>query len=333
MLRSSWRWLAGCVALAVPLAVPAHHSVAFYSNDKIELRGEITKIEWQNPHIQFGFRTVGSDGVEKMWRLESSSIFLRLKDGVTRDLFRAGDEVKVFGRTSAHDASAILVTNMLLPDGREAPLWPDAAPHFVSADKMIKATAQLVDAAAENRGIFRVWRPDALLTPGRLEGLPYTDAAVAARKSFDLLAAAARCEPEGMPRIMIALFPFEFVDRGNEIALRTELYDTERTIHMDRKAPPAGERPSKLGYSVGEWQDGALVVKTTLVNWPYFDTSGTPLSANVRIEERYTLSSDQTRLDFAMTVDDSTTFTAPAELNITWDAYGDTIGRYDCKRG
>jgi hypothetical protein len=332
MLRSSWRWLAGCVALAVPLAVPAHHSVAFYSNDKIELRGEITKIEWQNPHIQFGLRTVGSDGVEKMWRLESSSIFLRLKDGVTRDLFRAGDEVKVFGRTSARDASAILVTNMLLPDGREAPLWPDAAPHFVSADRMIKATPQLVDAAAENRGIFRVWRPDALLTPGRLEGLPYTDAAVAARKSFDLLAASARCEPEGMPRIMIALFPFELVDHGREISLRTELYDTQRTIHMDRTAPPPGEPASKLGYSVGEWRDGQLIVNTTRVNWPYFDQSGTPISENVQIEEHFKVNGDQTRLDYELTVVDPATFKSPATLDFSWLAYGDTIQRYDCRR-
>lgn len=45
------------------------------------------------------------------------------------------------------------------------------------------------------------------------------------------------------------------------------------------------------------------------------------------------MSSDQTRLDFAMTVDDPTTFTAPAKLDIAWYAYGDTIGRYDCKRG
>ena len=142
------------------------------------------------------------------------------------------------------------------------------------ADKWITAKPQLVDAAAENRGLFRVWRPNA----ASLAALPYTDAAVAARKSFDLLAAAARCGPEGMPRIMITLFPYEFVDRGNEILVRAELYDTERVIHMDRTAPPPGEPHSVLGYSVGEWRDGVLVIKTSLVNWPYFDQIGTPLS-------------------------------------------------------
>src|SRR6185503_3678786 len=99
---------------AAPFAL-AHHSVAYYSaSDRIELAGEIASIQWQNPHIRFELKTVGADGAAKVWRLESSAIFLREKDGVTRDLFRVGDRVQVFGRTSSHDASRLLVTNMLL---------------------------------------------------------------------------------------------------------------------------------------------------------------------------------------------------------------------------
>ena len=147
-----------------------------------------------------------------------------------------------------------------------------------------------------------------------------------------MLAAAERCGPEGMPRIMMTLFPYEFVDRGSEIRVRTELYDTERIVHMDRTAPPAGEPRSVLGYSVGEWRDGALVIQTSLSNWPYFDQIGTPLSEDVRIEERYTLSDDQTRLDVEITVTDPTTFKSPAIIRNSWLAYGDTIQRYDCQK-
>jgi len=321
-------WLIGGVALLTAPTVFAHHSVAYYSTDSIELAGEITAIQWQNPHISFALRAVDGEGVQKTWRLESSSIFLREKDGVTRDLFRVGDRVKVFGRTSSHDASRLLVTNMLLPAGREAPLWPNSEPHFVSADKWIAAKPQIVDAAAENRGIFRVWRPNEV----SLASLPYTDSAIAARKSFDMLAAAERCGPEGLPRIMITLFPYEFVDQGNEILVRAELYDTERIVHMDRTAPPANEPHSVLGYSVGEWRDGTLVIRTSLIDWPYFDQIGTPLSKNVRVEERYKLAGDQTRLDVEITVTDPTTFESPAVIRNSWLAYGDTIRRYDCRK-
>jgi hypothetical protein len=320
--------LLACFVLCTPLAVFAHHSVAYYSGERIELAGELTEVRWQNPHIGFALRTVASDGAEKMWRLESSAIFLREKDGVTRDLFRVGDPVKVFGRSSPHDAAALLVTNMLLPDGREAPLWPNTGPHFASADKWITAKPQLADAASERRGIFRVWRPNEV----SLATLPYTDAAIAARKSFDLLAAAERCGPEGMPRIMMTLFPYEFVDRGSEILVHVELYDTERIIHMDRTAPPPSESRSVLGYSVGEWRDGVLVIKTSLLNWPYFDQIGTPLSENVQVEERYKLSEDQARLDLEITVTDATTFESPAVIRNSWLAYGDALRRYDCRK-
>jgi hypothetical protein len=320
--------LIAVLTVLTSLPVLAHHSVAYYSSERIELAGEITAIKWQNPHIGFELRTADGSGAAETWRLESSSIFLRENDGVTRDLFRVGDRVKVFGRTSSHDAAELLVTNMLLPDGREAPLWPNTSPHFVSADKWIAATPKLVEAAAENRGIFRVWRPNEV----SLASLPYTDAAIAARKSFDMLAAAGRCGPEGMPRIMITLFPYEFVDRRSEILVRAELYDTERIVHMDRSAPPAGEPRSVLGYSTGEWRDGALVIKTTLVNWPYFDQIGTPLSENVEVVERYRVTDDQTRLDVEITVTDPTTFQSPAIIRNSWFAYGDTLRRYDCRK-
>jgi hypothetical protein len=326
MKRLHVRSLFWAVALCAASLARAHHSVAFYSNDKIELAGEITSIQWQNPHIRFELR-VDDDGVPKVWQLESSSIFLREKDGVTRDLFRVGDSVRVYGRPSPHDAAALLVTNMLLPDGREAPLWPNTSPHFVGTHRWITTTPTLVDAAAENRGIFRVWRP----TQASLAGLPYTEAAVADRRSFDMLAAATRCGPEGMPRIMMTLFPYEFVDRGAELLVRTELYDTERVVHMDRTAPPPGEPHSVLGYSVGEWQDGVLVINTSLVSWPYFDQIGTPLSEDVQVVERYALSDDQARLDVEITITDPRTFTEPAVVKNPWFAYGDTLRRYDCQ--
>lgn len=321
-------WLPAALALITPLAGLAHHSVAYYSDEKIELEGEIAEVRWQNPHIRFALRTVGRDGANKTWRLESSAIFLREKDGVTRDLFRVGDRVRVYGRPALHDTAELLVTNMLLPDGREAPLWPNTGPHFVGTDKWITAKPQLLDAAAENRGIFRVWRPN----QASLAALPYTEAAITARKSFDMLAAAERCGPEGMPRIMMTLFPYEFVDRGSQVLVRAQLYDTERVVHMDRAAPPAGEPHSVHGYSVGEWRDDVLVINTSLINWPYFDQMGTPLSENVRVEERYQVNEDQTRLDVEITVTDPTTFRSPAIIRNSWLAYGDTMRRYDCRK-
>jgi hypothetical protein len=131
---------------------------------------------------------------------------------------------------------------------------------------------------------------------------------------------------------MVNPHPFEFIDRGSEIILRAELYDVERVIHMDTDSAPDEEPWSRLGYSVGHWVGGDFIVRTTRANWPFFDTIGTPLSEDVEIEERYSLSADQSRLDFEITITDPSTFTSPAHLDGYWLSLGESIQSYDCQR-
>jgi hypothetical protein len=220
------------------------------------------------------------------------------------------------------------LTNVLFTDGREASLWLDQAPRF--KDDVIRTAERVVDAARENRGFFRVWsqpRP----SPTKVNAT-FTPAALEARKSFDLLDNfATRCGPQGMPGAMIGPLPVEFVERGNDIVVHAEIYDTTRTIHMDQTAPPAGTAPSILGHSVGRWDNGTLVVNTTLVDWPYFDTIGTPQSNAVAIEERYSLSADQTKLDLRLTVTDPANVVGPAIIDTHWLALGATVQRFDCQ--
>jgi hypothetical protein len=319
------------IGALAPASSQAHHSIAIYSTDTIELAGKLAAIEWQNPHIRFTLQARDAEGSEQLWHLESSSIFLRERDGVTRDLFRVGDTVRVAGRPSRRDALTLLVTNMLLPDGREAPLWPQATARFVAPERMIQGVSRAVNAAAENRGLFRVWLPP--IQSSRAD-LPFKNAAIDARRGFDIGAFAQRCEPEGMPRIMHTnVFPRELVDRGDTIELKTELFDTVRIIHMDRAEPPPGEPRSRLGYSVGSWDGRTLVVRTTHVDWPYFDNIGTPQSELVEITERFALSADQSRIDYEMSVIDAATFESPAVIGSQWQAFAGEVQRYDCRPG
>lgn len=324
------------VVLLGSVSAVAHHSLAIYSTDTTVLEGDVVDVLWANPHVQIKLSAPGPDGKQAVWDIESGSLMTLQRSGVTRDLLRNGDHVKVSVRVSKRDPLMAGATTMLLPDGREVQLATGAPPYFTDNERYVKGSDRVVaDAARENRGIFRVWSvpsPNSV-TAAALQALPYTATAVAARSKFDLYDNfATRCEPEGLPRIMFNPHPFEFIDRGSTIALRTELYDTERTIHMDRTEPPANEAASRLGYSVGRWDGGALVVTTTKVSWPYFDNNGTPQSPSVRIVERYTLGGDQGRLDFEMTITDAVTFTAPAVVRGHWLALGGTIPRYDCRR-
>lgn len=332
---------ARCVLILLATAVPfspagAHHSTAFYAREFIELEGTFTRIDWINPHVRFVLRTIEANGEEKLWSMEASATSALQRRGVSRELFRVGDRVRVAGHPSTRNDAELQLTNVLLPDGREASLWLDSAPRFAAAGgAMIRNADVVVDAARENRGLFRVWtapRPNPLTGDVISLNQPFTAAAVEARKSFDQLDNfATRCEPAGMPAMMVSPLPYEFVDRGSTIELRAEIYDTIRTIHLDRASPPPDVAASPLGYSVGQWEDGALVVTTTRINWPYYDTIGTPQSDAVEITERFALSVDQTRLDFRITVRDPATLTDPAVIVGHWLALGHDVQRFACQ--
>lgn len=315
-----------CLTL-LPLAASAHHSVAYYGDEVIELVGELVEVEWRNPHVRLTVEAVNDRGVPEIWQMEGNSIYNLARSGVTADSLTVGQQVIVAGQRSTREDRMMLVNSVLLPDGQELLLW-------LNNIELFRDEERLVDAAAENRRLFRVWSVPAanFFLINQLAEQPFTGEAIAARSSWNPLDNfATRCEPEGMPRIMVNPHPFEFIDHGSVITLRTELYDIERTIHMDRDAPPEDAPWSRLGYSIGAWEGGDLVVTTTRINWPYFDNIGTPQSEDVEIVERFTLSEDQTRLDFDITVIDPTTFTAPAKLRGYWLALGDTIPRYDCQ--
>ncbi|HZF29737.1 MAG TPA: DUF6152 family protein [Gammaproteobacteria bacterium] len=323
-------------SVGVVAAAPAfaHHSLAIYSNETTVVEGEIVDILWANPHVRITLRA-GLPGIGETWRLESGSLMTLQRAGITPDVLRKGDRVKAAVRVSKRDPLLAGALTVLLPDGRELQLLTGAPAYFTNDASLVRAANTVSgDPARENRGFFRVWSVPYPNPVGgeALRRLAFKPAAVEARSKFDLYDNfATRCEPEGLPRIMFNPHPFEFIDRGAAITLRTELYDTERTIHMDRTAPPPGEPPSRLGYSVGKWEQGTLVIATSLVSWPYFDNIGTPQSGDVRIVERYTLAEEQSRLDFEVTVTDSVTFAEPAVVKGHWLALGETVPRYDCR--
>ena len=155
----------GPVSLAIALlavATPAtvHHSTAFYSSEFIELEGEITRIDWVNPHVRFELRAPRPDGKEELYRMEASAISALERRGVTRDLFDIGDCVTIAAHRSTRNPFELQVTNVVLADGREASLWLDSPARFArTGAAMIRNNDVVADAAAENRGLFRVWTP------------------------------------------------------------------------------------------------------------------------------------------------------------------------------
>ena len=131
---------------------------------------------------------------------------------------------------------------------------------------------------------------------------------------------------------MLTPFPMEIIDNGDTITVWLEEWDNDRTIHMRGDADRENQATSHLGYSVGRWEDGVLVVNTTDIDHPYMDDLGTPLSGTAEIIERFEMSKDETRLDWSATVVDPDTFIEPVALptvHFEW-LPGTQIKPYDC---
>ena len=328
-------------AIILPLVwtvvASAHHSRAEYV-EEIEITGKLVDILWRNPHPRFTIE-VEEDGQTARWLAEGwSSLNGFKRAGITRDRFELGDTLKVFGPVSEIRVGRMLSTHILLADGTEAVVRREADPHWGESEHLggrakweAETQAAVVNAAEEDRGMFRVWSYPTADYRTKVY-LPLTEFAQAARAEWDEADNfVMRCEQKGMPGSMTNPNPYEFIDEGDTIRIRGYEGDVVRTVHMTDSIDPSTQPPSSQGFSVGRWEDeNTLVIHTSRMNFPYLSTSGIPLSEDVESVERYILSADQARLDFHFTITDPVAFSEPATYEYYWLALGDTFGQYDC---
>lgn len=324
--------------LVVPSLGYGHHSRAEFDQEARELEGTLVRVLWRNPHPAFTIE-VEENGQATTWLVEGwSSLYTFDRAGITRDRFEEGNAIKVVGLPSTRRAGRILGTHILLADGTEAILKRDADPYWGESRNLggqsnwtTETRASVVNAAEEDRGIFRVWSYPSPNMQTRVH-LPLTESAQAARAEFDQLDNyIMRCEQKGMPGSMTTPNPYEFVDRGGTITIRGYEGDVVRTVYMSDSTSPRTQQTSLQGLSVGSWENNdTLVIHTTRIDTPYLGMTGIPLGDDLDVVERYTLSEDQTRLDFKITATDSSAFTQPAQWEYYWFALGEEFGQYEC---
>lgn len=344
MRSRSILYAAGVASVPLLMAgpAPAHHSFAkFDTRSTIEIVGEVTGVEWRNPHVLLTLSVTDDAGAAVDWTLETSSPGMLARMDVTAEAVRVGDTIRVAGNPAVDGGPEMFATNLLLPSGEELLLRPrDRARWATGATIGEQANWFRTEGDPSNpdAGLFRVWSSTfagaALLFPDAVQPdyrYPFTEQAQAAVDAFDRVAAsaAADCTPKGMPQIMEQPYNVAFEQAGEDILMRIEEYDVVRTFHMT--AADADPAPSPLGYSVGRWEDGALVVETSRIDWPWF-RFGIPQSESVALVERFTPSPAGDRLDYEMVATDPATFTEPIRMQKYWLSFpGEEVAPYDCQ--
>ncbi|MBZ5674669.1 MAG: hypothetical protein LAP61_10520 [Acidobacteriia bacterium] len=89
--------IAGIGILMASAPILAHHSMAakYDTHQSILLKGTVTKISWENPHVHLYLQADNKAGPDTGWEFELGSPNLQIQNGWKLDTFRRGDHVMV----------------------------------------------------------------------------------------------------------------------------------------------------------------------------------------------------------------------------------------------
>jgi len=95
------RWATRLVALSGFLAIgaelQAHHAVAsvYDLNTEVVLEGQLTKLNFRNPHSNLLLAVANADGTTTEWVLTTASTQVLTRAGVDRDSIKPGESLKI----------------------------------------------------------------------------------------------------------------------------------------------------------------------------------------------------------------------------------------------
>ena len=120
-----------------------------------------------------------------------------------------------------------------------------------------------------------------------------------------------RCLPAGLPRLDAYSHPYKIIQTPDLIVILYESQTLFRQIFLDGRQHPDQPEPTWLGYSVGRWEEDALVVETIGFNdKTWLDGFGHPHSDAMKLTERFRRR-DAGHMDIEVVIDDPRAYTQP----------------------
>jgi hypothetical protein len=116
------------VLLAAAPAFGHHSFAAEYDGEKpITLKGVVTKVEWENPHMHFYLNVTDDKGKAEEWKFEGFPPNMLVRQGWKRDVtLKQGDAVTVFAWKARNGANLAHSREITLADGKKIFSGPPA---------------------------------------------------------------------------------------------------------------------------------------------------------------------------------------------------------------
>jgi hypothetical protein len=190
-----------------------------------------------------------------------------------------------------------------------------------------RLSAQDEEPAVVIPDLVGVWDGGARVRPINGPNQPWTPAnfpvlnerALAFQQIFDeAIAPKYDCVPSTSPALQYDPYFMEVVQWPDRVLFRYEKDDQLRTVWLDGREPPPNEYTLQ-GFSVGRYEDGALIVETTQFLFDitgFDDYNGIPSSQLKKVTERYWREGDELRI--TLTVEDPLFLREPASYTTRW---------------
>jgi hypothetical protein len=107
--------------------IAAHHSQpGFDPNDKpIVLKGTVAEYRWRNPHVLFFWDVKDDSGNVVRWVGEFGSVTTNIARGMTKNTFKAGEEVTVTGIPAHAGTPVMQLRKIVKADGTVVGATPE----------------------------------------------------------------------------------------------------------------------------------------------------------------------------------------------------------------
>ena len=172
------------------------------------------------------------------------------------------------------------------------------------------ADAQRADGTAPPRALPPPLKPGPMkIYQDRLQAIRDANA-----KGTPIATGYVECLGDGMPAMMQAMFPIEFLQSPGQVTVIEEAFNQVRRIKLDQPQKPIDDvEPGFFGHAVGHWEGDTLIVDTVGVK-EGIQYQNVPHSNQLRIKEKIHLVAPNILWD-EITMED------PVMLDKPWTVY------------
>lgn len=359
-----------CVILAsLPFVAEAHHplSAKFDTNTSNTLQGQVSAVDWSNPHVHVFVNVENPDGSLTNWALELPSRVELEWSGWRPEALQAGQRITATGWPALNGTHQLWAESLSDSTGKAVftvtddpfskrlaersegptPRWPDGKPRLGPAPGQsgfwgLPSRRSLIEdgqnVVMDEHGLLANLDDAAKVAP-------FQDWALALyrfRQSNHLRddPMFLYCVPPAGPRQFQQPFGAQFIEDKDHQRIFLLLGGGNgnwRLIYTDGREQVGqvsgnDDNPLFFGRATAHWEGDTLVVENTGFNEGFwFSNGGLPHTKLLKMTERFTRL-DQNTLQYAVTVDDPGAYTRP--WTSTWELQwfpGEELPEYYCQ--